>query len=128
MLALPGDQRSLITRELDAICRGVKPMTLTVAGLRSLGRGTAFFLEAPRLRELRDSLADEWQGWLTPQDSQRYHPHVTIQNKVDPKEAKALLAALSAGFQPFEVRGEGLLLWRYLGGPWERLRSFRFTG
>jgi hypothetical protein len=35
---------------------------------------------------------------------------------------------LEAEFQPFEVTGEGLLLWRYLGGPWEPLGGFPFGG
>jgi 2'-5' RNA ligase len=62
-----------------------------------------------------------------PQDSQRFQPHVTIQNKVAPDEARALHRRLSAEFQPFTIRGEGLILWRYLGGPWERIRLFRFA-
>lgn len=51
---------------------------------------------------------------------------MTVQNKVSPDEARRLLRELEAGFTPFTATGEGLLLWRYLGGPWERLRLFRF--
>jgi len=28
---------------------------------------------------------------------------------------------LQSGFTPITIRGEGLLLWRYLGGPWEKV-------
>lgn len=50
-----------------------------------------------------------------------------MQNKVTPEAARRLLAELQGEFQPFTARAEGLLLWRYLGGPWERLRLFRFA-
>jgi hypothetical protein len=53
---------------------------------------------------------------------------VTVQNKVPPRDANALLRQLQATFQPFEVRAEGLLLWRYRGGPWEPVRRFVFGG
>lgn len=55
-------------------------------------------------------------------------PHVTVQNKVAPQAARALLAELQAGFSPFTMRAEGLNLWRYLGGPWRHERLFRFGG
>jgi hypothetical protein len=66
--------------------------------------------------------------WLTPQDSARIAPHVTIQNKVPPDAARALHRELNASFRLDQVRGEGLNLWRYLGGPWELVRRFKFTG
>ena len=89
------------------------------AGLRFLGRGVAYELRAPELVGLRGRLARGWQDWLTPQDAQGYRPHVTIQNKAAPEAARALRDAMQAGFAPFTVRAEGLLLWHYLGGPWE---------
>lgn len=53
-------------------------------------------------------------------------PHVTVQNKVSPQKARALRERLEQTFTPFEVRGEGLLLWRYLGGPWELVGEYLF--
>jgi len=41
---------------------------------------------------------------------------------------EATLARLEAGFAPFPMAGEGLLLWRYRGGPWERAGRFDFEG
>ena len=51
-----------------------------------------------------------------------------MQNKVEPAAARALLAELGAGFVPWDARGEGLLLWRYRGGPWEPAADIPFRG
>jgi hypothetical protein len=76
---------------------------------------------------LRRDLAATFVEQLTPQDRQGFGPHVTIQNKVAPEIARALLASLSADFEPFEGVGEGLLLWRYLSGPWALEAEFAFS-
>ena len=99
---------------------------LDVTGLRSLGRGVAYALKSPALAAMRRHLALEWNDWLKPQDRQNHNPHVTVQNKVDPTQARALLEDLSESFQPFLARGEGLDLWWYRGGPWEMVRTCGF--
>ncbi len=104
------------------------PFPVAVTGLRSLGRGVAYVLAAPDLTELRRDLAYGWEHLLTQQDRQRHAPHVTVQNKVTPEAARALLADLGAGFAPHTVTGTGLALWRYLGGPWEPVDRYPFTG
>lgn len=124
---LPGTQLPVILGDLRRTCRDEAPFPLAVTGLRSLGRGVALALAAPELERLRDRLAALWSDWLIPQDRQAHRPHVTIQNKVEPAAAKTLLADLSAGFAPWSARAEGLLLWRYHGGPWERLARLPFT-
>ncbi len=91
---------------------------LNVSGLRSIGHGTVFAISSDRLIELRARLAARWASMLTAQDRQKFQPHITIQNKVEAAEARALLALLQAGFVRFDIRAEGLSLWRYLGGPW----------
>ena len=63
---------------------------------------------------------------LTAQDGQGWRPHVTVQNKVATGVARALLAELQAEFTPFHFTAPGLVLWRYLGGPWERRAAFAF--
>jgi hypothetical protein len=68
------------------------------------------------------------RGLLTPQDRAPWRPHVTIQNKVEPKEAKALQARLKAGFERRPLAIRGLALWRYLGGPWQPVKSWTFRG
>ena len=98
-----------------------------VARLRSLGRGVAYVLESAELTALRRDLASAWAPLLTPQDRQAHAPHVTVQNKVTPARARALLAELSAGFVPYDVRATGLAVWRYLGGPWEHVETAPFV-
>jgi len=123
---LPGEQRANLVADLREVSRERGPVVLEATGLRSLGKGVAFDLRSPELEALRRELVARWSPWLAPQDRQRIKPHVTVQNKVSPERARALIDELSAGFFPFEVRGEGLLLWRYLGGPWEPAGEFPF--
>jgi hypothetical protein len=67
-----------------------------------------------------------WAPWLTRQDAQWRHPHVTVQNKVAPEVARGLHADLAADFTPYGVPAVGLGLWRYLGGPWEPVERYLF--
>ena len=125
---LPGDREGEIVGEIQEACRGQATIALRASGLLFMGRGVAYKLEAPQLVALRKRLARTWEPFLTRQDQQGLRPHVTVQNKVPPEKARALHAQLEASFSPFEVRGEGLLLWRYLGGPWERVGEYPFDG
>jgi len=124
---LPGEHLRKIHDDLAACAKERPPIVLRVTGLRLLGRGVAYALGSQELTDLRASLASRWNEWLGPQDRQKHQPHVTVQNKVEPQEAKALLAELEAAFEPFEVTGLGLDLWRYRGGPWDEVRSFPFA-
>ncbi len=124
--ALPGEQVDAVSADLGDAAR--RPaFDVAVTGLRLLGRGVAYTLDAPELTALRAGLATAWAPWLTPQDRQRHAPHVTVQNKVDPQDAKALLMELGAAFAPFRATALGLDLWWYRGGPWERAGSFPFA-
>jgi len=122
---LPDDAGTVVARVLAELRPA--PSDVAVTGLRSLGRGVAFTLEARGAAALRDRLAGEFADRLTPQDRQPWRPHVTVQNKVQPEAARALLARLSAGFAPFTARAEGLALWHYRGGPWEPAAAYRFA-
>jgi len=116
---LPGEREAEISTELREICREHEPLALAVTGLRFLGRGVAYELSSPQLSALRRELARSWEPWLGAQDRQGFKPHITVQNKVSPEQARTLHQALQATFSPFEIDGPGLSLWRYLGGPWE---------
>ena len=60
-----------------------------------------------------------------PQDRQGFRAHVTLQNKVEPKAARALFETMTIANMPV-CRVEGLALWHYRGGPWEPVAMFRF--
>jgi 2'-5' RNA ligase len=126
--ALPGENAAQIRRELAEICRRQKPFAIEATRLRSLGNGVAIAFSSAELVRLRQALAREWRDGLTTQDSAKIAPHVTIQNKVGADVARATLRELEAGFRPFTARAEGLNLWRYLGGPWQLDKTFRFGG
>ncbi|HEY0785491.1 MAG TPA: 2'-5' RNA ligase family protein [Acidobacteriaceae bacterium] len=126
--ALPGDQLASIRSTLDALAQSTEGFPLTVAGLQPLGRGVAYaFHPARPLLTLHAHLAQAWHPWLTRQDQQPLRPHVVIQNKVSAPQAQALLGRLSPGFRPWTITATGLLLWRYLGGPWALEESFPFA-
>ena len=107
--------------------RRIKPPLARVAGLVSLGQGTAFRIESPGLADIRERLADAFAPMLMPQDSAGWRPHVTIQNKVSPQQAKALMQALQADFTPRPVQIAGLASWWYRGGPWAPLSRHMFA-
>ncbi len=123
---LPGtaEVREVLEREAAALAA----FPMRVSGVRSLGRGVAYFLESAELLELRRRLVREFEGGLTAQDTQGFRPHVVVQNKVSSEAAKALLGELTTQFQPWQVQAVGLGWWDYLGGPWERRGSFGFGG
>ena len=61
-----------------------------------------------------------------PQDQTPWRPHVTIQNKVEPPRRARLQQQLRAGFEPRPLVIRALASWRYLGGPWEPLKTHPF--
>jgi 2'-5' RNA ligase len=125
---LPGEEERGIVETIAALVRAQAPPDVAVTGLRFTGRGVAYILDAPAVAALRGRLAQAFAPWLTPQDRQGFRPHVTIQNKVAPETARALRARLQEAFVPFRFAATGLLLWRYLGGPWEARGRFAFAG
>lgn len=123
---LPGEHLAVIQRDIETHVSSLPTFTLDVIGLRALGRGVAYSLASDQLAQLRRQLALQWNDWLKPQDRQNHQPHVTVQNKVHPSAARALLEELSDGFVPFQVEAIGLELWWYRGGPWEKVRASQF--
>jgi hypothetical protein len=103
------------------------PPRATIDGLMDLGGGVAFRVIAPDLDRIRRQLAEDFHGLLTAQDT-GWRPHVTIQNKVSARQARALLAALERDFRPRPLTISGLELHRYLDGPWEKLAVYSFRG
>lgn len=120
----PGIEAELVQR-VKAATSAHSPLA-SIVGIIDLGGGTAFRAECPELAAIRADLADAFHGLLTPQDRAGWRPHVTIQNKVADKEARALRQRLRAGFEPRPLAIKGLAVWRYLGGPWEAVGEWSF--
>ena len=93
-----------------------------------LGGGVAFRVVSDELDAIREAIADHFHGLLSAQDSGGWRPHVTIQNKVAPRAARTLMAELATSFQPCPLGVVGLSLHRYLGGPWEKIATYKFRG
>ena len=93
----------------------------------SLGQGVALTVESPGLAAIRARIADAMHGQLMPQDQAAWRPHITIQNKVAPSAARALLQALRSEFRPRRIELIGLAACWYRGGPWELIADWKFS-
>ena len=124
---LPPSVESELSRRLAA-CAAAPPPRARIAGVIDLGEGTALRVESEELEEMRAELSEALFGLLMPQDRTPWRPHVTIQNKVEPREARRLQQRLRAGFAPRPLAIRALATWRYLGGPWEPVKSYSFRG
>ncbi len=122
---LPPSLEPELARRLAAAA-AARPPRAELAGILDLGAGTALRVESPELRAVREDLAAAFHGLLMPQDQTPWRPHVTIQNKVLPKEAKALQQRLRATFEPRPLAIRALASWRYEDGPWAPLRTHAF--
>ena len=125
--ALPPSAEGEVRARLAEVSREAPP-SARLHGLMDLGGGVALRIVSDELDAIREELADGLHGLLTAQDSGGWRPHVTIQNKVAPKVARALASSLEQGFRPGPLRISGLGLHRYLGGPWDTLAIYKFRG
>lgn len=123
--ALPPSLENEARHRLSAAARKPAPAAM-IAGLMDLGGGVALRVVSDELDQIRDELAEDFHGMLGAQDQGGWRPHVTIQNKVSNREARQLLAALKAGFQPRPLGIKGLGLHRYCDGPWDTLQTWPF--
>lgn len=121
----PSLERELSQRLAEAAA--APPPRAALAGIIDLGEGTALRVDSAELEAMRAALADAFHGLLTPQDSAPWRPHVTIQNKVEPSEARALQRRLRAGFEPRPLAIRALQSWRYRSdGSWQSLKAHPF--
>lgn len=96
----------------------------TSAGHRNHGGIVLGFVHggAADLDCVRRDLAAAFAPWLTRQDQAPFRPQI----KAEADDARLLLERLQMEFEPFHIVAEGLLLWRYLGGPWSLVERFEF--
>jgi len=125
--ALPPSAEGEVRRSLGRLAAEPPPQA-SIDGVMDLGGGVAFRIVSPGLVAMRRELAANFRGLLSAQDSGGWLPHVTIQNKVAPREARQLLQALERDFRPSALGIVALGLHRYLGGPWEPLERYAFRG
>lgn len=122
---LPGGRVKAVEQVVRAECHAVRqPVAAEVTGIRFLGFGSAYQVQSPGLSVLRSRLAERFEAWLTRQDQQPFRPHVTFQNKVPAPVAKQVYQQEQAAFEPFSTEIIQLALWRYCGGPWERVAQY----
>jgi len=122
--SLPPSSEAEIRHELGRHAATPAPRA-TIAGLMNLGSGVAYRITSDDLEAIRRALADHCHGLLSAQDM-GWLPHVTVQNKVRPSAARALLGELELKFRPRPLSIRALALHRYLGGPWEALARYPF--
>lgn len=125
---LPPQALDEIKSAVIALTSSMPKPDARLSGLIHLGSGVAYQLHAPHLLEVRMELADRFAGLLVAQDQHTPKLHITVQNKVNSKEAQSLYNQLSAGFEPrpFEIRGIGL--YYYVDGLWLDIGAWSFRG
>ena len=111
-----------------ALHSAATPPRASIDGLMNLSNGVGYRVVSEELEAIRESIANHFHGMLSGPDAAGWYPHITIQNKVPAKQAKALLDELQRGFRSRALGISGLLLHRYRGGPWETLATYKFRG
>lgn len=106
--------------------RKQKVFSMKADSVVSIGQGTVIKIVASPLNLLHQQFQEKWYAFLTMQDKQKLWPHITIQNKVMPAEARKLQLTFRDMFEPFVFSASGLQLWKYLGGPWQAVGQFEF--
>ena len=103
------------------------PFKMTVARLKSIGKGVAYAVESNEVQQLHVQMQHVFDPFLIGRDRQKIWPHITIQNKVTAYKAQTLLKDLSESFEPFPVTATGFATWYYLKGPWQKKAEFFFA-
>ena len=125
--AIPPSAESELRRILAAAAQ-LRPPPARIAGPMNLGGAVALRVASDELNAIRAEIADRLRGLLTAQDSGGWSAHITIQNKVSPRQVKILLEAVGEQLRERPIRIAGLGLHDYLGGPWETLQTYSFRG
>lgn len=124
---LPPSALEEVKHQLALHAAGPAPRAM-MTGLMNFGEGVAFRIVSEELETIRNAIADHFHGLLCAPDAAGWRPHVTVQNKVSAKQARALIAELERDFHSRPLGIAGLSLHRYRGGPWETVATYRFRG
>jgi len=123
---LPGEYLDEIENHLKIAASRQYEFKLQFAEVKFIGRGSIVRIESSELVSLRNKLANQWNEFLTPQDKQKFAPHVTIQNKVEEEKARRLYEVLKGSWRLRTGTAVALQLWHYKGGPWQLANEFGF--
>lgn len=125
---LPGPYEGELIERTRALASEFAVPDARLSEVMRMGNGVAFRIHSPGLLAIREMMAEGLHGLLTAQDQGTPRLHITVQNKVEAAAARALHAELSATFVPRPLAIAGLMLHRYLGGPWEPIGTWPFRG
>ena len=124
--ALPPDNLDKISQDIQPAIDAPPPLQAKASDIMFMGFGSAYIIDCPQLVTIRQQLVEKWGDDLSPQDRQKFKPHITFQNKVDADTAKAVYHEQSEVFEPFDFQITGLSLWYYDMGPWVHIRDLAF--
>lgn len=123
---LPPSLLPELGERMKHFCAGPPPSAI-LSSVLLLGRGVAFELRSDGLAAIREELAEAFTGLLTPQDQARPRFHITVQNKVQAEDARALAERLKAEFRPRKLKIAGLAAWHYRDdGCWDLAKKASF--
>ena len=125
--ALPPSVEEELRQTLGELS-AASPPEASISGLMKLGSGTALAIDSAAMLELHGIVAERMHGLMTRQDAQPLRLHVTIQNKVTSREARALQDQLGATLQTRNFQFQGFGLYAYEDGLWRPIRNFPFRG
>ena len=124
---LPPSLLPELARRMKALCAGPAPVA-RLGEVLLLGRAVAYRVDSEELLAIREELADAFAGLLVPQDQGSPRLHITVLNKVEPRQAREVADAMRATFRPRPLKIAGLAAWHYRDGPWELAMKASFRG
>tara|TARA_Y100000768_G_scaffold388012_1_gene381476 strand:- start:2555 stop:3037 length:483 start_codon:yes stop_codon:yes gene_type:complete len=112
--------------QLKEWVREQKVMQLELSEPVFLGFGFGVKVESPPLKSFYLALRGNFLNQLSKQDAHKKNLHITLQNKVEARQAKKECSEFSKNWQPMSGEILGLNLYHYLGGPWEKKEEIKF--
>jgi hypothetical protein len=126
--AVPGMVADELVQELGDLTARHAPPRARIERVIDLDGGTALAVDSPGLIALRDRIADRFHGMLTGGDAVPARFHVTVQNKVPSREARALQAVLVREWHPVDTTIVALAAHRVIDGQWQAVTRATFRG
>jgi hypothetical protein len=124
---LPGSAEGEVRRLLGRFA-GARAPEAWLVGLMDLESGTALALDSPGIVALHADLGERLHGLIQQKDSHPLRPHITVQNKVSPAEARALQAVLAADLPDLRFRFRSLALSHWRDDLWQMAQLYPFRG